>query len=163
MNVLKCALLISGVAALLAVAVGCKKQSASGVAFPQTNEVSGWTKSGETRTFAASELSNYIDGDAEKYLKAGVRETSTADYKFSDQTQAVADVYACPPQTAQKAFLTRSLRSALPTHRLAMPLVSIRKAWCFGKDRTWSALSLTRFRLNCNRHCLISDMESKRS
>lgn len=104
MNVLKCALLISGVAALLAVGVGCKKQSASGVAFPQTNEVSGWTKSGETRTFAASELSNYIDGDAEKYLKAGVRETSTADYKFSDQTQAVADVYAMSTADGAKSI-----------------------------------------------------------
>ena len=86
--------LTAGLAAILAVGAGCKKSSADGsTAFPQTNEVSGWTKSGEVRTFAASELSNYIDGDAEKYLKAGVRSTSTADYKFSDQTQAVADIY----------------------------------------------------------------------
>ena len=94
MNSLKSLFLMSGLALILAAGAGCKKSSADGsAAFPQTNEVSGWTKSGEVRTFAASELSNYIDGDAEKYLKAGVRSTSTADYKFSDQTQAVADIY----------------------------------------------------------------------
>jgi hypothetical protein len=84
-----------GLAILLGVSGGCKKPSALVVApFPQTNEVSGWTKTGETRTFAPADLSNYIDGAAEKYLKAGVRSTSTADYKFTDQTQVVADVYA---------------------------------------------------------------------
>jgi hypothetical protein len=94
MSPLRRIVFIGGLAAILAVGAGCKKSSAdASTAFPQTNQVSGWAKSGEIRTFAASELSNYIDGDAEKYLKAGVRSTSTADYKFSDQTQAVADIY----------------------------------------------------------------------
>jgi hypothetical protein len=94
MNSIRCMALALGVAAALALSAGCKKRSTPvNVAFPQTNEVSGWTKSGETRTFASTELSNYIDGDAEKYLKAGVRSTSTADYKFSDQTQVTADIY----------------------------------------------------------------------
>lgn len=79
--------------AFLAMGAGCKKQVAAvNIAFPETNEVAGWTKSGETRVFPAAELSNYIDGEAEKYLKAGVKSTSTADYKFGD-LQAVADVY----------------------------------------------------------------------
>jgi hypothetical protein len=105
MNALKCAVLITGLVAIVAVGTGCKKQSGSAnVAFPQTNEVSGWTKSGETRTFAAAELSNYIDGDAEKYLKAGVRSTSTADYKFSDQTQAVADIYTMSTADGAKSI-----------------------------------------------------------
>lgn len=100
------AAVVTGLAAVLVVCAGCKKQSATvSIAFPQTNEVPGWTKSGETRTFAPADLSNYIDGAAEKYLKAGVRSTSTADYKFSDQTQVVADVYTMStPDGAKSIF-----------------------------------------------------------
>lgn len=61
--------------------------------FPESNEVAGWTKGPEVRTFTPDHLSDYIDGDAEKYIKAGVRSTSTADYKFKDQTQVIVDVY----------------------------------------------------------------------
>jgi hypothetical protein len=104
MNALKCAVLLTGLAAVLAVGTGCKKQPATGVVFPETDEVSGWTRSGEARTFAASELSNYIDGDAEKYLQAGVRSASTTDYKFSDQTQAVADVYTMSTADGAKSI-----------------------------------------------------------
>jgi hypothetical protein len=39
------------------------------------------------------DLSNYIDGGADKYLKVGFRSVATADYKYSDQTQVTADVY----------------------------------------------------------------------
>lgn len=91
---LKRAALAAGLAALVALGAGCKKQAATASAvFPATNEVSGWTKVGETRTFAGDDLSNYIDGGADKYLKAGFRSVTTSDYKFSDQTQVAADVY----------------------------------------------------------------------
>jgi hypothetical protein len=105
------ALRSAGLAALLmalAAMPGCTKQSTTAAAgtsaFPQSNEVAGWTKSGDTRTFAPAELSNYIDGDAEKYIKAGVRSTATADYKFADQTQAVADVYTMSSADGAKAI-----------------------------------------------------------
>jgi len=61
--------------------------------FPASNEVKGWAKSGDTRTFSPTELWNYIDGDAERYIKAGVQTTSTADYNFQNQFDAVVDVY----------------------------------------------------------------------
>ena len=35
----------------------------------------------------------YIDGDAERYLQAGVVKTLTSDYKFKGQIDAVADIY----------------------------------------------------------------------
>ncbi len=35
----------------------------------------------------------YIDGDAEQYISAGVVSTSTSDYKYQDQLEAVVDVY----------------------------------------------------------------------
>jgi hypothetical protein len=94
MNAVRNAALVVSLAVVLAAGAGCKKQpTAVNIGFPETNEVSSWAKSGATRTFAAAELSNYIDGEAEKYLKAGVRSASTSDYKFGDQTEAVADVY----------------------------------------------------------------------
>ena len=80
--------------AILCLASGCRRHTASSISlFPESGEVSGWTKAPEVRTFPADKLSDYIDGDAEKYLKAGVRSTSTADYKFKDQFQVTVDIY----------------------------------------------------------------------
>ncbi len=96
---------MTGLTVALTIGAGCKKQRVSAsTAFPQTNEVAGWTKTGETRTFAASELSNYIDGDAEKYLKAGAQSASTADYKFGDQTQATTDIYTMSAMEGAKSI-----------------------------------------------------------
>jgi hypothetical protein len=71
--------------------VGCKKKP--GNPLPDSNAVSGWEKSSETRTFAAKDLWQYIDGDAEQYISAGVVSTSTSDYKYQGQLEAVVDVY----------------------------------------------------------------------
>lgn len=35
----------------------------------------------------------YIDGDAERYLKAGAQRVSTADYKFQEKVDATVDIY----------------------------------------------------------------------
>jgi hypothetical protein len=50
-------------------------------------------KTGETRTFEAADLWRYIDGEAERYLKAGAQRVSTADYKFENKVDAVVDIY----------------------------------------------------------------------
>lgn len=73
----------------------CHRKHAGAIAnpFPDSNQVDGWIKTGETRTFPSADLWQYIDGDAEKYLKAGVQSTATADYKFQDKTEAVVDVH----------------------------------------------------------------------
>jgi hypothetical protein len=55
--------------------------------------VTGWEKSSDTRTFAAKDLWQYIDGDAEQYISAGVVSTATSDYKYQGQLEAVVDVY----------------------------------------------------------------------
>jgi hypothetical protein len=54
---------------------------------------SGWTKTGEPRTFAAADLWRYLDGGADAYVSAGVRRTATADYRYRDQIEAVADIH----------------------------------------------------------------------
>lgn len=73
--------------------------------FPDSAEAPGWSKAPEIRTFPADKLSDYIDGDAEKYLKARVRSTSTADYKFRDKIQATVDVYTFSSSDGAKAIL----------------------------------------------------------
>ena len=74
-------------------APACKRSTQNAVPFPASNEASGWARSGEIRTFPAADLWKYIDGEAERYLKAGVQSTSTADYRFHDKSDAVVDVY----------------------------------------------------------------------
>lgn len=77
--------------ALLMVGTGCKKSQVD--PFPKSGAISGWQKTGDTRVFAAKDLWQYIDGGAEQYVKAGVVSVSTADYKYQNQLDAVADVY----------------------------------------------------------------------
>jgi len=78
------------VLAVIAVA-GCNRRPAS--PFPASSDVAGWTKTDEVRTFEAADLWKYIDGEAERYLKAGVQRVSTADYRFQNKVDAVVDVY----------------------------------------------------------------------
>ena len=83
---------------MLAVALlldaSCKRQPETEQSFfPATNQVAGWAKTGDTRTFKAADLWKYIDGEAERYLKAGVQRVSTTDYKFQNKVDAVVDIY----------------------------------------------------------------------
>jgi len=56
-------------------------------------DASGWTRAGSPRTFDADNLWQYVDGDNERYLQAGVQRTVTAHYRYRDGLEAVADVY----------------------------------------------------------------------
>jgi NAD-dependent dihydropyrimidine dehydrogenase PreA subunit len=60
---------------------------------PDSGEAPGWAKVDETRQFEAADLWKYVDGDAERYLRAGVRRTFTANYRCGDKLEAVADVH----------------------------------------------------------------------
>jgi hypothetical protein len=89
--------------AVVAVCVGCKKAAVD--PFPPTGSVAGWEKTGETRTFAAKDLYQYIDGDAEQYVTAGVVTTSTADYKYQGRIETTVDIYTMSdPAGASKIF-----------------------------------------------------------
>jgi len=70
---------------------GCKKTNAD--PFPASGAVAGWEKTTATRTFAASDLWQYIDGEAEEYIQAGVVSASTSDYKYRSQMEATVDIY----------------------------------------------------------------------
>jgi len=85
---------LAGLLLMLLGAVGChRNQESRVVPLPASNEVAGWVRTGDIRTFQAADLWKYIDGDAERYLKAGVQTVSTADYKFHDKIDAVVDIY----------------------------------------------------------------------
>jgi len=89
-------------AALVLPGVGCKKKSVD--PFPASDIVAGWQKSGETRTFKAEDLWQYIDGDSERYMKAGVVTTSTTDYKYKGSVDATVDVYTMSQAEGAKAI-----------------------------------------------------------
>jgi hypothetical protein len=91
--------------AILAAACGSKAPTPAPTFFPETNQVPGWAQTAETRTFPADKLWEYIDGDAERYLQAGVEKTLTADYRYKDKFDAVADVHVMRTREgAQKVF-----------------------------------------------------------
>ena len=53
----------------------------------------GWSRSGATRTFQASNLWEYLDGGADKYINAGVLRVASTPYRYQNRIEAVVDVY----------------------------------------------------------------------
>jgi len=88
---------------LLTVSVGCKKTKTDPL--PPSGAVSGWEKSSDTRVYEAKDLWQYIDGDAEQYIAAGVVSTSTSDYKYQNQLDAVVDVYTMGDSAGARKIL----------------------------------------------------------
>ena len=83
----------------------CKHEPAERSFFPTSNEVAGWATTESIRTFEAADLWKYIDGDAERYLQAGVRRVSTTDCRFRDKIDAVVDIYTMESaEGAEKIF-----------------------------------------------------------
>jgi hypothetical protein len=96
---------------------GCRAKSPSAAAdfFPPSNSVQGWVKSSETRTFESSHLWEYIDGDADKYIQAGVVKTLTSDYRFNNRVDATADVFVmAKPDGAKKIYDAESAAGSQP-------------------------------------------------
>jgi hypothetical protein len=77
--------------AVIVAGAGCKKVVVD--PFPATGAIAGWQKTSDTRVYAAKDLWQYIDGDADQYIRAGVVTTSTSDYSFQSHLEAVVDVY----------------------------------------------------------------------
>src|SRR5215471_3508344 len=108
MNMKRSNLLFLSVLALTLIAVaaisGCKKKANP---FPGSGAIAGWEKASETRTFEPKDLWQYIDGDSEQYIQAGVVSTSTSDYKYKGQLEAVVDVYTMGGPDGAKTILDR--------------------------------------------------------
>jgi ferredoxin len=63
------------------------------LALPESGEAPGWKKTGATRVFDTSNLWQYLDGGADKYIDAGLVRTLTAPYQFAGKLDAVVDLH----------------------------------------------------------------------
>jgi len=115
----------------------CKRQPGTGQSFfPASNEVAGWAKTGDIRTFEAADLWKYIDGEAERYLKAGVQRVSTADYRFQSKIDAVVDIYTMGnAEATEKIFKSEPAVDVKPIQlgndaRLSSQSLVFRKGTC---------------------------------
>jgi hypothetical protein len=110
---------------------GCKKKSAD--VFPASGAIASWEKTSETRTFAASDLWKYIDGDAEQYISAGVVNTSTSDYKYQGQLEATVDVYTMASADGARAILEKGQSKDAQTVQLGDAGVAYAQSVIFRK------------------------------
>jgi len=96
---------------------GCRSQPpyASEEFFPATGSVPGWNKESATSTYDAGNLWKYIDGDAEKYLQAGVVKVLNSDYRFKLVSDASVDVYVMGDAAgARKVYDSESSEGSQP-------------------------------------------------
>ncbi|MGB8259808.1 MAG: DUF6599 family protein [Terracidiphilus sp.] len=128
-------LALAAIAILVApAATGCKKSQAD--PFPASGAASGWQKTSETRTFAAKDLWQYIDGDAEQYLAAGVVTTSTSDYKYNNQLEAVVDIHTMKDAAGAHKVLTTGQTSDARAVQLGDECLAYAQSIGFRKDAT---------------------------
>ncbi|MFB3923715.1 MAG: DUF6599 family protein [Terriglobia bacterium] len=94
-------------AALVVLNLACssKPTPTASEPFPSSGDATGWVKTGEARTFAGENLWEYIDGDADRYLQSGIVRTLTADYRFQNKIDAVADVHIFKGADGPKALM----------------------------------------------------------
>ena len=122
---------------------GCKKKDNP---FPAIGEIAGWQKTGDTRVFEAKDLWQYIDGDSEQYIKAGVVSTSTSDYNYQSQLEAVVDVHTMGDADGARKILETGATEGCSEHsgrrcRSAYAQsVAFRKGAVRGADRRLSIL-----------------------
>ena len=113
---------------------GCKKKTSD--PFPATNKVAGWEKSSETRVFAAKDLWQYIDGDAEQYVSAGVVTTSTSDYKYQGMLEATVDVYTMSNAAGARKILETGQTSEARPIQLGDAGIAYAQSVIFRKGNT---------------------------
>jgi len=70
-----------------------RPQKPVGLLLPASGEIAGWTQTRPTRAFDAGNLWRYVDGDADRYVHAGVRRTLTSEYRYRDGIEATVDLH----------------------------------------------------------------------
>lgn len=113
---------------------GCKRSNHD--PFPASGQVSGWEKTDETRVFAANDLWQYIDGDSEQYLQAGVISTSTSDYKYQNQLEAVVDVHTMRDADGAKRIMENGRSAEARTVQLGDAAFAYSQSIVFRKGHT---------------------------
>jgi len=118
----------------VAASTGCKKAKVD--PFPASGAIAGWQKTSDTRTFAAKDLWQYIDGDAEQYISAGIVSTSTSDYKYQGQLEAVIDVHTMGDAAGAHKILTTGQTSDAKALQLGDEGVQYGQSVTFRKGKT---------------------------
>ena len=124
------------VTAAIAIAIagagtGCKKTKVD--PFPASGAVAGWDKTSDTRDFAAKDLWQYIDGDADQYIAAGVVSTSTSDYKYQGQLEATVDVHTMNDASGARKILEAGQTKDAKTAQLGDAGVAYAQSTIFRK------------------------------
>jgi hypothetical protein len=117
-----------------AAGTGCKKKALD--SFPASGAVRGWQKTSETRTFAAKDLYQYIDGDAEQYISAGVVSTSTSDYKYQGQLEATVDVHTMKDADGARKILETGVTKDAKTIALGDECIQYAQSIIFRKGNS---------------------------
>ncbi len=113
---------------------GCKKANSD--PFPASGAVAGWQKTDGTRTFAAKDLWQYIDGDAEHFIQAGVVSTSTADYTYQGGLEAVVDIHTMGNPDGARKILETGLTKDAKTIQMGDECVQYAQSVSFRKGNT---------------------------
>jgi hypothetical protein len=83
--------------------------------FPTNGEAPGWTLTAAPRVFLAADLHRHLDGDAERYLRAGVVRTLAAGYRYRGRAEAAVDVHVmAAPEGARRIFDSESAAGSEP-------------------------------------------------
>jgi hypothetical protein len=117
-----------------AAGTGCKKVKVD--PFPASDAVAGWQKTSETRTYAAKDLWQYIDGDAEQYISAGVVSTSTSDYKYQGQLEATVDTHTMGDAAGARKILETGVTKDAKTIALGDECIQYAQSVIFRKGNS---------------------------
>ena len=83
--------------------------------FPASGEAPGWTLTAAPRVFLAADLYKHLNGDAERYLRAGVVRTLAAAYRYQGRAEAAVDVHVmAAPDGARRIFDAESAAGSKP-------------------------------------------------
>jgi hypothetical protein len=118
----------------MCVLTGCRKANSD--PFPASGAVAGWQKTDGTRTFAAKDLWQYIDGDAEHFIQAGVVSTSTADYTYLGGLEAVVDIHTMGNPDGARKILETGLTKDAKTIQMGDECVQYAQSISFRKGNT---------------------------
>ena len=94
------------------------RQKPPGVLLPESGEVPGWTQTRPTRAFEAANLWQYVDGDADRYVRAGVRRTLTSEYRYRNRIDAAIDVHVMSSPAGARRIMDSESTSG--SHTIAL-------------------------------------------
>ncbi|MDR3718684.1 MAG: 4Fe-4S binding protein [Bryobacteraceae bacterium] len=113
------------------------RQKRAGTLLPASGEIAGWTQTRPVRAFDAGNLWKYVDGDADRYVHAGLRQTLTSDYRSANGVDVTVDVHVMSgPDSARQIMESESSTGSRgialgDAGRMYAQTLTFRKGACF--------------------------------